>query len=151
MISKRIALKLMIGLLSIILVFHLCVLFEIISYKIVWAGKLESKEEMYVFESISILINFFLIIVLTIKFQNIKKSETNKIINTIIWGGAFLFALNTLGNLFAKSLIEQILGTLLTFISATLCSIIVKKKNKRNANNVKKHRAFVLNRKVCEY
>ena len=136
MISKRIALKLMIGLLSIILIFHLCVIFEIISDKIVWAGKLKSKEEMYVFESISILINFFLIIVLYIKFQNIKKSETNRIINIIIWLFVFLFALNTLGNLFAENLIEQILGTLLTFISATLCWIIVKKKNKRNANNV---------------
>lgn len=136
MISKRIALKLMIGLLSLVLIFHLCVLFEIISYKIVWAGKLNSKEEMYVFEAVSILINFFLIIVLYIKFQNIKKSETNRIINIIIWLFVFLFALNTLGNLFAENLIEQILGTLLTFISATLCWIIVKKKNKRNANKV---------------
>ena len=136
MISKRIALKLMIGLLSIVLIFHLCVLFEIISYKIVWAGKLNSKEEMYVFEAVSILINFFLIIVLCIKFQNIKKSETNRIINIIIWVFVFLFALNTLGNLFAENLIEQILGTLLTFISATLCWIIVKKKNKRNANTL---------------
>ena len=136
MISKRIALKLMIGLLSTVLIFHLCVLFEIISYKIVWAGKLNSKEEMYVFEAVSILINFFLIIVLYIKFQNIKKSETNRIINIIIWLFLFIFALNTLGNLFAENLIEQILGTLLTFISATLCWIIVKKKNKRNANKV---------------
>ena len=136
MISKRIALKLMIGLLSLVLIFHLCVFFEIISYKIVWAGKLNSKEEMYVFEAVSILINFFLIIVLCIKFQNINKSETNRIINIIIWVFVFLFALNTLGNLFAENLIEQILGTLLTFISATLCWIIVKKKNKRNANNV---------------
>ena len=136
MISKKIALKLLIGLLSIILIFHLFVLFEIISYKIVWAGKLKSKEEMYVFEAVSILINFFLIIVLYIKYRNIKKSETNRIINMIIWVFVFLFALNTLGNLFAENLIEQILGTLLTFISATLCWIIVKKKNKRNANTL---------------
>jgi len=54
----------------------------------------------------------------------------------IIWVFVFLFALNTLGNLFAENLIEQILGTLLTFISATLCWIIVKKKNKRNANTL---------------
>lgn len=136
MISKRIAIKLMIGLLSIVILFHLSVLFEIISYKIVWAGKLNSKEEMYVFEALSILINVFLIIVLYIKFQNNKKSETNRIINVIIWIFVFLFALNTLGNLFAESLIEQFLGTLLTFISATLCWVIVKKNNKRNANNV---------------
>lgn len=118
----------MIGLLSIVILFHLGVFFEIISYKIVWAGKLNSKEEMYVFEVLSILLNIFLIIVLYIKFQNIKKSELNRIINAIIWVFVFLFALNTLGNLFAESLIEQLLGTLLTFISSILCWIIVKKK-----------------------
>ncbi|MFQ3215125.1 MAG: putative membrane protein [Marivirga sp.] len=134
MISKIIALKLMIGLLSIVILFHLCVLLEIISYKIVWAGRLNSKEEMYVFEALSILINIFLIIVLYIKFQNIKNKEANRVINVIIWVFVFLFALNTFGNIFAESLIEQIIGTLITFISAALCWIIVKKNNKRNVD-----------------
>ena len=127
MLSKNTALKLMIGLLSIVLVFHFCVLFEIISYKIVWAGKVNSLDEMRIFETISILINTLLIATLYIKSKNIKNNVSNKVVNAIIWVFVFLFALNTIGNLFAKSMIEQILGTTLTFISSVLCWIIVSK------------------------
>lgn len=134
MTSKRIALKFMIGLLSSVILFHLCVLFELLSYKIVWAGRLNSKEEMYAFESLSILINVFFIMALYIKFQNIKNREINKLINIIIWVFIFLFALNTLGNLFAESLIERFLGTLLTFTSSVLCWVIIKKNKKQNTN-----------------
>ncbi|PCJ67519.1 MAG: hypothetical protein COA58_03770 [Bacteroidetes bacterium] len=129
---KKTALKIMIGLLLTILIFHLSILLEIIPYEAVWAGKLNSVEEMYVFETISILINVLLLIVLRVKFKNIKTSKSNKIIDVIIWAFVFLFALNTLGNLFAKSLIEQILGTVLTAVSAILCWIIVRKNNKQN-------------------
>ena len=127
MLSKNTALKLMIGLLSIVLVFHFCVLFEIISYKIVWAGKINSLDEMRIFETVSILINTLLIAILYIKSKNIKNNISNKVVNAIIWVFVFLFAINTIGNLFAKSMIEQILGTILTFTSSVLCWIIVSK------------------------
>jgi hypothetical protein len=127
MLSKNTALKLMIGLLSIVLVFHFCVLFEIISYKIVWAGKINSLDEMRIFETVSILINTLLIAILYVKSKNIKNNVSNKVVNAIIWVFVFLLALNTIGNLFAKSMIEQILGTTLTFISSVLCWIIVRK------------------------
>jgi hypothetical protein len=134
MISKSIALKFMIGLLSLVIIFHLCVLFELLSYKIVWAGRLNSKEEMYVFESLSLLLNILLIIVLYIKFQNMKKRESNTVVNIIIWGFVFLFALNTIGNLFAESLIERFLGTLLTSVSSILCWVVIKKNKEENSN-----------------
>jgi hypothetical protein len=127
MINKKTALNLMIGLLSIVLIFHLCVLLEIISYEKVWAGKLDSLDEMRVFETISIIINVLLIIILFFKSKNIENDVSNKIVNVIIWVFVFLFALNTIGNLFAKSMIEQVLGTAITFISSVLCWIIVRK------------------------
>lgn len=127
MLRKNTALNLMIGLLSIVIIFHLCVLFEIISYKIVWAGKINSVDEMKVFEIISIVINVLLIIILLFKSKNIKKNVSNRIVNVIIWVFVFLFALNTIGNLFAKSMIEQVLGTAVTFVSSVLCWIIVRK------------------------
>lgn len=127
MISKKVAIKLMIGLLSFVLVFHFGVLCEIISYKIVWAGKLSSLEEMRVFETASILINTLLIAVLYIKSKNIKRGVPNKAVNIIIWVFVFLFAINTIGNLWAKNVIEQTLGTALTLVSSILCWIIVRK------------------------
>jgi hypothetical protein len=125
--NAKTALKLMIGLLSIVIIFHFCVLLEIISYEKVWAGKIDSLTEMRIFEIISITINVFLITTLFFKRENIKNNVANKVVNTIIWVFVFLFALNTIGNLFAKSRIEQILGTTVTFISTVLCWIIVRK------------------------
>jgi hypothetical protein len=127
MINKKTALNLMIGLLSIVLIFHLCVLLEIISYEKVWAGKLDSLDEMRVFETISMVINILLTTILFFKSKNIENDVSNKIVNVIIWVFVFLFALNTIGNLFAKSMIEQVLGTAITFISSVLCWIIVRK------------------------
>ena len=48
---------------------------------------------LFIFDSFQL--KTCLIIVLYIKFQNIKKNETNRIINIIIWVFVFLFALNT--------------------------------------------------------
>ena len=84
---------------------------------------------MRVFETISILVNAILIFVLHIKFKNIRNNISNKIINFIIWIFVVLFALNSIGNLFAKSLIELLLGIVLTLVSSILCWIIVKKTN----------------------
>ena len=126
LIKRNSAITIMIGILSLVLIFHFSVLFEIIPYTIVWAGKINSIDEMRVFEVISILINSLLIVVLIAKKKNIRNQVTNNIVNLFIWIFVFLFAINTIGNLFATSLIELILGTSLTFISSLLCWIIVR-------------------------
>lgn len=130
MVTKDLAIKAMIGILSIVIIFHFLVLFQMIPYEIVWAGKIKSVEEMQAFETVSILINFLLLIVMFVKSKNLKENKTNKFINAIIWIFVVLFALNTLGNLFAKTIIEQILGTFLTFLSSILCWLIVKEKRR---------------------
>lgn len=126
--QKKIALKLMLILLFLVVFFHLSVIFEMVSYKIVWAGKINSLEEMRVLESISILINMLLIVVLSIKYKNINNNTSSRAIDIIIWIFVFVFALNTFGNLFATSWIEFILGTVLTGISSILCWVIVRKR-----------------------
>ncbi len=123
---KNIALISMLVLLTLVLIFHLSILTQIVPYDIVWAGKLKTKQEMYVFESVSILINSILITTLLIKGNYLKINISHKIINAILWIHAVLFSLNTLGNLTAKTLFEKAVFTPLTFISAILIFIIVK-------------------------
>lgn len=134
MITKKTALKLMIGLLSIVILFHLSILFQVLSYEVVWAGKLNSLEEMYAFETLSILMTVLLLIVLLVKFKNINKNTSNKVVNAIIWAFVVIFGLNTIGNLFSESTIELLLGTSLTLLSTFLCWVIVKKE-KNNASH----------------
>ena len=124
--SKQTAIKLLSGILSVILIFHVLILIQIIPYEMVWAGKLQSLEEMYAFESVSLLVNVLLLLVLWVKWKNLKRNTRSKIITIVLWGFVILFALNTVGNLFASNLIELVLGVLLTALSSVLCWVIVR-------------------------
>lgn len=124
--NKSKALKLMPSILGIVLLFHFLIFFELIPYDQVWAGKISSVEEMKTFETFSILMNAFMILVLYIKLRLHQREKENKFINVLIWIFVLLFALNTIGNLFAKSLLELVFGTLLTLTSTILCFVIVR-------------------------
>ncbi|MDG1297637.1 MAG: hypothetical protein P8P48_10905 [Saprospiraceae bacterium] len=125
--KKKVALISMFFILGIVLIFHTLILTELIPYDKVWAGKLNSVEEMKSFETISILLNAFMLIVLYLKYRKLGQGTTSKVIDLLIWIFAGFFVLNTVGNLFSKSMVELILGTLLTLTSAILCFVIVKK------------------------
>lgn len=125
--SKKVALWIMFFLLGSVLVFHMMIITEVIPFDKVWAGKLKSVEEMRQFETFSILINLLMFTVFIIKYRLLLKEKRNRLIDILIWIFAGLFALNTVGNLFAENIVELILGTLLTLSSAVLCFIIAKK------------------------
>ena len=118
--TPRVAIKLVLGLLSVVMIFHLCILLKIIPYDITWGGKLKNDTEMYVFETISIIINSFLAITMLQKGDYITKKIKNKTINIILWVFFGIFALNTAGNLFAETFIEKSF----TFITACSCYFI---------------------------
>ena len=124
--SKKVALIIMFFILGTVVIFHFLIFKEKIPYDKVWAGKLNSVEEMKSFETFSILLNVFMLVVLFIKYKQLQREERNKVVDILIWVFVVFFALNTLGNLFAQSMIELILGSLLTLISSILCFIIVK-------------------------
>ncbi len=65
--NKRTAIKIMLLLITTVTIFHFCIILKIIPYEITWGGRLKNDSEMYVFESLSILINTFLILTLLIK------------------------------------------------------------------------------------
>ena len=110
---------------SVTVIFHFLVLLEIISYENVWAGKLKSVDEMYVYEGFSIVVNCLLILIILVKGQIINPTISPKVINTLLWIFVILFILNTIGNLTSKTSLETIIATPLTFIFALLCLRIV--------------------------
>lgn len=127
-ITKRQALKMMIALLALVIIFHLAIITQLIPYTIVWAGRLKTLEEMYTLEAVSISVNIFLIAVLVLKGDYVKHRISDKALNLILWLFVALFALNTIGNLMAESLFEKLVFTPLTFLSAILIWAILRKK-----------------------
>ncbi|MBA2744814.1 MAG: hypothetical protein H0U44_01190 [Flavisolibacter sp.] len=127
--ESKLASGLMTGLLVLTIIFHLLVLLQIIPYTIVWAGRLNNLQEMYVFEAISILLNLLLLWVIVQKAGYIKSVITERYLNMVLWLFVIIFALNTIGNLFSKNQFEFIFGTAFTLLSSLLCWLIVRKAN----------------------
>ena len=119
------SIDILLGLLVMVILFHIAVIVKAIPYNIAWGGRLENDQEMYVFESISILVNLFLGFVLLMKANYIKFRFGKKAINIILWIFLVLFVLNTVGNLFAKTNFEQSFAVL-TFVFAILIWKILK-------------------------
>ncbi|GMN08377.1 hypothetical protein MTsPCn9_09960 [Croceitalea sp. MTPC9] len=125
--NSKLAIKIMLWALAGIIFFHFTVIFKLVPFEITWGGRLKSDMEMYIFESISILLNLLLCTALLIKATYLKEVISMKFVNIILWFFLFLFVLNTIGNLFAKTHIEKFFA-ILTFMFSLLIFIILKKK-----------------------
>ncbi|NOR52046.1 MAG: hypothetical protein GQ470_05445 [Gammaproteobacteria bacterium] len=125
LIDVKLAINTMLAFLSFVILFHILVLFEIISSEIVWGGKLESTSQMRIFETISIVINLIIITVVGIKGKYIRAFLPENAVKVILWLLVVLFTLNTVGNMFSETTLETIMFTPLTLMSAILCYRIV--------------------------
>ncbi|MFV5703304.1 hypothetical protein ACM55F_15655 [Flavobacterium sp. XS2P12] len=123
------SIQIMLGMLLMVTVFHFFIIVKLIPYDIAWGGRLKNDAEMYTFEAISIIINLFLILILSIKGNYLKFRVKEKVINSIFWIFFILFILNTIGNLLSKSYSEK-LFSVFTLILALLIWNILKKTNR---------------------
>lgn len=120
------ALRILLGLFLAVVVFHLLVIAGVIPYDIVWAGKLKTASDMYVFESASIAINLLIIALLVLRQRHNNKGISARWLTIVLYLLVVLFALNTLGNLTAATQLERWLFTPLTVVSAILLWVVAR-------------------------
>ena len=123
--NPKLAIKLMLWLIGVIILLHSAILMKIIPYNITWGGRLENNIEMYVFEIMSILINLFLVVLLLLRGRYLSCFIPMKVVNILLWAFLFLFGINTLGNIFADTTFEKSLS-LLTLIFTYLIWVTLK-------------------------
>jgi hypothetical protein len=121
------AIKILLGLVSIVIFLHLLIMLKIIPYKIAWGGRLQNDEQMYIFETLSIIINLLLSFILLMKGRYIQLKFKEKTLNIVLWIFLMLFILNTVGNLFARTNFEKLFA-LLTLVFASLIWVILRSK-----------------------
>jgi FtsH-binding integral membrane protein len=126
--TQRMYIKILLGLLIGVVLFHICILTKLISYEIVWGGRLQNDAEMYAFEAFSIGVNLLLGFILLVKGKFIKPYLKQKTVHVILWIFLFQFVLNTVGNIFAKTNLEKTFAVL-TFVFAILIYHILKSNN----------------------
>ncbi|WP_117884142.1 hypothetical protein [Aureibaculum luteum] len=127
--NQKTAIKIMLWMLVVVILFHISIILKIVPYEITWGGRLKNDTQMYAFETISILINLFLCIILLLKGKYIREFIPMKIINITLWIFFVLFGLNTVGNILAKTNFEKFF-TLLTLTFCILIWIILHKGKK---------------------
>jgi hypothetical protein len=127
--TKDLAGIILLTLFSLAIVFHLLVLMEFIPNEIVWGGRITVKEELYIFESISIFMNLLFLLIVLLKTGKLIIKHNLKLIHFLLWFMSIVFLLNTIGNLLAKTTTETIIFTPVTFISA-ICGFILLSKEK---------------------
>lgn len=103
------------------LVFHFLILFGIIPFENTWGGRLENREQMIVFESISILITILVMGAVGISYGYLNWKVKPIFLKVLFYFLMLVFALNTIGNLFAKNDFEKFFATPLTLILALFC------------------------------
>jgi len=103
-----------------VFVFHLLIISDIIPYQYVWGGRLESNEQMLIFESFSMIINLFIIFIISIKGSYLRPYLSSKTVKVFLWIFSILFGLNTIGNLLSITSLEAIIATPITFILALM-------------------------------
>lgn len=118
-VNKSAYIKILTSISILAILFHILILLKIIPYEITWGGKLKTDEEMYVFETFSILVNLFFIFILLQKGLFIKPFLEKKTVSIILWIFLAIFVLNTIGNLFAKTTFEKGF-TILTLVNSIL-------------------------------
>lgn len=115
----------MLGSLIAIAVFHCLILVKVIPYEITWGGRLENDQAMYVFESVSLLINGFMIYVLLGQGKLISFGLSDKMNRFFLWVFAVLFALNTVGNILAKTNFEKTFALVTAFFVYLLIIMLI--------------------------
>jgi len=117
-ISQRVATLGLLTLFSLVIVFHILVLVQVIPYKIVWGGRLENDMQMIQFEGISIALNLIMLALVAIYSGYLKWEINRRWIQLGMWIMLALFLLNTVGNLFAINDWERWIFTPITFLLA---------------------------------
>ncbi|WP_228780087.1 hypothetical protein [Aquiflexum lacus] len=118
-IRQNSSIKILIGITFSALMLHFLILLKIIPYDIAWGGRLTTDQEMYTFETISIVISLFFIYVLAQKGNFVRAVFSDKTLSAILWIFFGLFVLNTIGNILAQTTFEKWFA-LVTLINAFL-------------------------------
>lgn len=115
---------------SLVMVFHLLVVVGLVPFEIVWGGKLKTREEMHVFEGISLILNALMLSFVAADYGLFRITPSKGTRRFLFGLMSVLFALNTVGNLFSDNHLEKLIFTPLTFITAIVTARLALKNDR---------------------
>ena len=125
-ITEQLALRGLLIILSLLVVFHVLILIRVVPFEDVWGGKITSESQMQRLEGISIFISLAMLTVVSIRAKIIRFAG-GRAITIILWVMFCFFCLNTIGNLLSNNPFEKLVFAPLTLILALFTYRVAKK------------------------
>ena len=120
LISFKLAGKIIITIIVLLIIFHILLLLGIVPSDIVWGGKAADEATIIKLEIFSLVTSFIILAVIFAKLRQNKNAKSRKIINLAVWIIFGYFLLNTVGNLASSVTIEKLIFTPITIILSFL-------------------------------
>lgn len=132
-ISFPLAAKVNSGIFGCLILFHLGIVAGILFFNYVptdflWGGRIQSREQFILFEGISLIIQTICLFLTLIKAGYLRLERLENIAHLGMWILFALFALNTAGNILAKTTFEKAF-TVVTIILALFSLRLALEKN----------------------
>jgi hypothetical protein len=127
-ISERVAIRSILLILLLLVVFHIMVLVGLIPFSIVWGGKFTDAKQMQGFELASVLITLLMLLVVAARGDLIRAAGRTKFISVCLWIMFVFFCFNTLGNLLSDNSFEKLVFAPITFLLALLLFRVLRTK-----------------------
>jgi hypothetical protein len=111
-ISFPLAARVNIGIFGCLILFHLGIvagimLFDYVPADFLWGGRIQSKEQFISFEGISLVVQATCLFLTLIRAEYLRLERLANIAHIGMWVLFGIFALNTVGNVLAKSTFEK--------------------------------------------
>ncbi|OSZ78405.1 hypothetical protein CAP35_09155 [Chitinophagaceae bacterium IBVUCB1] len=107
LINLKTAAYSIIAIMLLTIVFHILIITGVIPYEITWGGRLKSYEDMIRFETVSILVNITVILIVAAHMRWVPFYIDTRITRIALWLLIIMFLLNTVGNIVAKTALEK--------------------------------------------
>lgn len=117
-INFQLAVNATLTIVALVLIYHLLIITGAIPYEATWGGRLETYEQMIQFESISLALNIFFLLLVATKGGYLKIAVPPVVITALLWVFVAVFTVNTIGNLMATNILEKVIFTPMTALLA---------------------------------
>src|SRR5688500_5700657 len=113
-ITERVAGMGLVFILSLFILFHTCILLNLIPADMVWGGRQRERSELFILELVSLAVTFMMVLVAAARAGLIRVRAGARTLTIAMWIMFGLFILNTLGNFTSVHPVEKYLFAPLT-------------------------------------
>lgn len=110
------------------LLLHILALLQVVNFGSLWGGRLKNEQDMFAFESLSLLVVLFFILIILMKGDYIYPILSQKVLNVFLWFFFLIVCLTSVGFLLSTSIFEKFLSLIPLLSCFMILRIVIKQR-----------------------